>query len=53
MEVKKCEGDHPQFPRGEKFIVNRPLCGLDRQNKGVGDNKALHLFKICALMRFV
>lgn len=39
--------------RGEEFMVNRPLCGLDRQNKCVGDNKALHLFKVCALMRFV
>lgn len=39
--------------RGEGFMVNRPLCGLDRQNKCVGDNEALRLFKVCALMRFV
>lgn len=39
--------------RGEEFVVNRPLCGLDWQNKCVGDNKALHLFKVCALRRFV
>lgn len=39
--------------RGEEFMVNRPLCGLDRQNKYVGDNKALRLFKVCALTRFV
>lgn len=39
--------------RGEEFMVNRPLYGLDRQNKYVGDNKTLHFFKVCALMRFV
>jgi len=39
--------------RGEEFMVNRPLCGFYRQNKCVGDNKALRLFKVCAFMRFI
>lgn len=49
----KCKGIGLSSRRGEEFTVNSALCGLDRQNKCVGDSEALRLLKVCALMRFV